>query len=127
MPRTEWTYYLGNYVLRHLLECHFETVGTIDEAIDLVLDRVILTERQRGNTYDYLNSKTEIPLRASFAIPPVEHLTICDSEYVGGLEIAHVLADILKDTIKGAITPEVKVVSDFVRIKHFVGHKKKAQ
>jgi len=127
VPPTEWTYYLRNYLLRHLLEFHFETVGTTDKPIDLVLDRVILTERQRENTYYYLNSKTEIPLRESFAIPPVKHLTICDSEYVGGLEIAHVLADILKETIKGDITPEVKAVSDFVRIKHFVGHKETAQ
>lgn len=127
VPPTEWTYYLRNYLLRHLLEFHFEKVDTIDEPIDLVLDRVILTERQRRNTYDYLNSKTEIPLRASFAIPPVEHLTICDSEYVGGLEIAHALADILKETIKGDITPEQKTVFDFVRIRHFVGHKEKAQ
>jgi len=127
VPPTEWTYYLRNYLLRHLLEFHFETVGTIDEPIDLVLDRVVLTERQRGNTYDYLNSETGIPLRESFSIPPVEHLTICDSEYVGGLEIAHVLADILRETIKGAITREVKVVSDFVRVKHFVGHTEKAR
>jgi len=127
VPSTEWTYYLRNYLLRHLLEFHFETVSTTDEPIDLVLDRVILTERQRGNTYDYLNSKTEIPLRESFSIPPVEHLTICDSEYVGGLEIAHVLADILTETIKGDIKPEVKAVSDFVRVKHFIGHTEKGQ
>jgi len=127
VPSTEWTYYLRNYLLRHLLEFHFETVSTTDEPIDLVLDRVILTERQRGNTYDYLNSKTEIPLRESFSIPPVEHLTICDSEYVGGLEIAHVLADILTETIKGDIKPEVKAVSDFVRVKHFIGHTEKSQ
>jgi hypothetical protein len=127
VPPSEWRYYLRNYLLRHLLEFHFETGGTIDEPIDLVLDRLILTERQRKNTYDYLNSKTEIALRQSFSIPPVEHLTICDSEYVGGLEIAHVLADILRETIKEGITPEIKTVSDFVRIKHFVGHKEKAQ
>jgi len=123
----EWTYYLRNYLLRHLLEFHFETVDTIGEPIDLVLDRVILTERQRENTHAYLNSRTKIPLREPFSTPPVEHLTICDSEYVGGLEIAHVLADTLRETIKGDITPEVKAVSDFVRIKHFVGHREKAQ
>ncbi len=126
VPPTEWTYYLRNYLLRHLLEFHFETVGTTDKPIDLVLDRVILTEGQRENTYAYLNSRTKIPLREPFSIPPVAYLTICDSEYVGGLEIAHVLADILKETIKGDITPEVKAVCDFVRVKHFIGHKEKA-
>ena len=81
--------------------------------------------RQRGNTHDYLNSKTEIPLREPFSIPHVEYLTICDSEYVGGLEIAHALANILRETIKGAIAQEIKTVSDFMRIEHFIGHKKK--
>lgn len=127
VPSTEWTYYLRNYLLRHLLEFHFETVNAIDEPIDLVLDRVVLTEGQRGNTYDYLNSRTGIPLRESFSIPPVEYLTICDSEYVSGLEIAHVLAGILREAIKEESTPEVKVVSDFVRVKHFVGHKERTQ
>ena len=126
-PQSEWVYYLRNYLLRHLLELHFSSNNSLTDSVELVLDRVVLTERQRKNTYDYLNSKTEIPLRESFSIPPVEYLTICDSEYVGGLEIAHVLADILKETIKGDIAPELKAVSDFVRVKHFVGHKEKAQ
>ena len=59
---TEWRYYLRNYLLRHLLEFHFETGMVTEEPIDLVLDRVNLTEEQRANTYDYLSSKTEIPL-----------------------------------------------------------------
>jgi hypothetical protein len=127
VPPTEWTYYLRNYLLRHLLEFHFETLDPTTEPVDLVLDRVTLTETQRRNTYDYLNSKTQIPLRKSFSIPPVRYLTICSSEYVGGLEVSHVLADVLRETIEGGITPEVKAVSDFMRIKHFVGHKEKTQ
>ncbi len=127
VPPSEWPYYLCNYLLRHLLEFHFLEVNTRTEPVDLVLDRVLLSESQRKNTFEYLNSKTAIPLRQPFVIPTILHLTIADSEYVGGLEIAHVLADILKETIKGDITPEVKAVSDFVRIKHFVGHKEKAQ
>lgn len=124
-PR-EWVYYLRNYLLRHLLELHFSiSNNSLADPIDLILDRVVLNEPQRVNTHNYLNSKTEIPLRGAFLIPSIEHLTICDSEYVGGLEIAHVLADILKETIKGDISPEVKTVSDFMVIEHFVGHTKK--
>jgi len=123
----EWAYRLRNYLLRHLLEFHFAVSDTASEPVDLILDRVTLTEKQRKETLDYLNSRTAIPLREKFKIPPIKFLTLADSEYVGGLEIAHVLADILKETIKGDITPEVKAVSDFVRIKHFVGHKEKAQ
>jgi len=125
VPRSEWVHYLRNYLLRHLLELHFSNNNSVTDSVDLVLDRVNLAERQRRNTYNYLNSKTERPLRERFSIPPVEYLTIGDSEYVGGLEIAHVLADILKETIKGTITPEVRAVSDFMRIEHFIGHKEK--
>ena len=104
-----------------------EDSSSQNDSVELVLDRVNLTESQRVNTYNYLNSITKIPLRESFSIPPIKHLTICDSQYVGGLEIAHVLADVLRETIKGDITPEVKAVSDFMRIKHFVGHRERIQ
>ena len=126
VPKREWRYYLRNYLLRHLLELHFSGNRSLVDTVDLVLDRVTLSESQRKETYDYLNSKTRQPLREPFAIPHIEYLTIGDSEYVGGLEIAHVLANILRGKIKGEITPEVTEVSDFVRIEHFVGHKEKA-
>lgn len=124
IPKSEWKFYLRNYLLRHLLELHFSNHNPLGDTVDLVMDRVTLSEDQRRNTYNYLNSKTRIPLREPFAIPPIEYLTIGDSEYVGGLEIAHVLADILRKNIKGEITPEVRAVSDFVRIEHFVGHER---
>jgi hypothetical protein len=125
VPR-EWTYYLRNYLLRHLLESHFSNNDLPNDSIDLVLDRVHLTESQRENTHNYLNSNAEIALREAFSIPYIEHLTICDSEYVGGLEIAHALADILRETITGDITPEVREVSDFMSIEHFIGHREEA-
>ena len=108
------------------MELHFSNHSPPGDTVDLVLDRVTLSESQRKNTYDYLNSKTRRPLREPFAIPPIEYLTIGDSEYVGGLEIAHVLANILRETIKGEITPEIRAVSDFVKIEHFVGHEREA-
>ena len=124
--QSEWPYYLRNYLLRHLLELHFSKKDPISDVVDLVLDRVTLNEEQRVNTHDYLNSRTEIPLREPFSIPKIEYITICDSEYVGGLEIAHVLADVLRETITETITPEVKALSDFIKIRKFVGHKKDA-
>jgi hypothetical protein len=123
---SEWPYYLRNYLLRHLLEFHFAELGNLAEPVDLVLDRTLLNEAQRKNTFEYLNSKTAIPLRERFKIPPIKFLTIADSEYVGGLEIAHILADILRETIKGDITPEVDAVSNFIRINHFMGHNEQA-
>jgi len=127
VPSTEWTYYLRNYLLRHLLEFHFTALNDLNEPIDLVVDRILLNENQRKNTFQYLNSETAIPLKKRFAIPPIEYLTIADSEYVGGLEIAHVLADVLKEFAKGTISKDARKLSDFMGIKHFVGHKKSLQ
>lgn len=124
VPPPEWPYYLRNYILRHLLEFHFSALSTQSGPLDMVLDRVVLTESQRRNTFEYLNSKTTVPLRQPFAIPTVAHLAIADSEYVGGLEIAHVLADILKKHAKRAISRSETEVSDFIRIEEFVGDKK---
>lgn len=60
-------------------------------------------------------------------MPQIEHLTICDSEYVGGLEIAHLLADVLRMTIRGNVRGQVAALSDFFRVEHFVGGRKSTQ
>ena len=127
VPQSEWPYYLRNYLLRHLLEFHytvFDEFNDLSEPIDLVLDRVLLKEIQVKNTLDYLNSRIAIPLREEFKIPPIVHLTIADSHYVGGLEIAHLLAEVLRETAKGTLTPNIKGVSDFMRIEKFLGRRK---
>lgn len=124
VPQSEWPYYLRNYLLRHLLEFHFGEVNKTTEPVDLALDRILLNESQRKNTFNYLNSKTAVPLKQPFAIPTIAHLTIADSEYVSGLQIAHVLADILKEHAAGTISNNLKKLSDFMRIKQFVGEKK---
>jgi len=122
--KREWRYYLRNYILRHLLEFHFSNSTDLSDALDLVLDRVLLSESQRRNTFDYLNGKTAITLRKPFRIPPVSFLTIADSEYVGGLEIAYVLADVLRDTIKGNLNKKIIPLVDFIRIAYFKGSTK---
>lgn len=127
VPSSGWAYYLRNYLLRHLLEFHFAALETPSEPMDLILDRVLLTEKQRKNTIEYLNSKTAIPLRAPFRIPHVTFLTVADSQYVGGLEIAHVLSDILRGFTKGTIPESLKELSDFMRIEHFIGREKETQ
>jgi len=127
VPPSEWKYYLRNYLLRHLLECHFRELNAPNEPVDLIMDRVLLTEEQRRNTLEYLNSNTAIPLRESFKIPPITFLTVADLKYVGGLEIAHLLADILREQVKETISESLKELSDFIRIEHFVGHQKDKQ
>lgn len=123
IPQNKWPYFLRNYLLRHLLEFHFTSNNMPTSTIDLVLDRVALTIEQRDNTHNYLNSRTTIPLNKPFNIPHIQYLTITDSEYTGGLEVAHILCDVLKRTVKGIVSPTQKELSNFMRIRYFVGHK----
>jgi hypothetical protein len=124
VSETEWPYYLRNYLLRHLLEMHYEGKTAVNEDVDLVLDRVMLTEAQRGNTLSYLNSKTHIPLRQPFAIPPIKHLTIADSKYVGALQLVHIVADVIKNCARGKLTSDQKELMASFKIAQFIGHRK---
>lgn len=67
---TEWPYYLRNYLLRHLLQLHFSKNDADGHSVDLVLDRVNLTERQTQNTHAYLNGNPGKPLRESLCDAP---------------------------------------------------------
>jgi hypothetical protein len=119
--KKEWRYYLRNYLLRHLLEYHFSQCDDYVDHLDLVLDRVLLSEAQRQNTTNYLNSKTLIALKEPFKIPPISFLTIADSEYVGGLEIAHVLADVVRDSVKAELNKNIEPIVGFIRKLRFTG------
>jgi hypothetical protein len=123
VAETEWRYYLRNYLLRHLLEMHFSDKPTPNEDTDLVLDRVMLTEAQRANTLSYLNGKTQIALRQPFVIPKIIHLTIADSEYVGALQLVHIIADLVKTCAIGNLSGESEKLSRLFRIVEFIGHK----
>lgn len=125
IPPHEWRYYLRNYVLRHLLEHHFSQEHSLVDTVDLILDRIELTEEQRINTLNYLNSSAPIPLRQPFDIPKIGYLTIADSEYVEALQLTHLLADLLKNYAKGTIMPEQVEFSQFLKVVEFLGHKQK--
>ncbi len=125
IPKKDWPYYLRNYLLRHLLEFHFAQNLASDDEVDLILDRILLTEEQRVNTLSYLNSHTPIPLRQPFTIPHVKHLTIADSKYIGSLQIVHLLAELMKSCAKSKVHEEQSVlIKKFFRIVTFIGHKK---
>ncbi len=121
--KNEWRYYLRNYMLRHLLEYHFNS-SIPNEPVELIIDRIPLTESQLENTRNYLNSQTLPEESVPFAIPYIQHLTLPASEYVGGLEVAHLLADVLKRRIQNNIPPLMEELSGFVRTTHFLGEEK---
>ncbi|MBM2825428.1 MAG: hypothetical protein HW402_1092 [Dehalococcoidales bacterium] len=122
IPETDWRYYLRNYLLRHLLEMHFSGEAMSNDDIDLVLDRVMFSETQRVNTLSYLNSKTQI--RQPFAIPPIKHLTVADSEYVGALQLVHIIADLVRNCAGGRLTSDQEKLATSFKLAALVGHKK---
>lgn len=126
IPPPRWPYYLRNYLLRHLLENHFCQGYYEDDSFDLILDRsgAGLTEIQRMNTLNYLNSSTAMKLREPFRIPPIKHLTEASSEYIEALQIAHLLAELVKGHAKNTIMPEQLELSQFLRIAEFLGQGK---
>ena len=124
IPPTQWTHYLRNYLLRHALEFHFTTGNNLITPIEIILDRFVITEDWQSKSLRYFNSQTPIPLRENFKIPPVLYLTLADSHYVHGIQVAHVLADTLRWQILGNINPTLTELSSFMRIKYFVGEGK---
>lgn len=124
IPEDKWRYFLRNYLLRHLLEHHF-SANIPSGNIDLVLDRVRLSDDQLINTRRYLNS--EVELKEHFSIPPIRYVTNADSEYVGGLAIAHLLVETVKRRIKNDIPKLMDTLSDFVRSAPFKGEEKMPQ
>jgi hypothetical protein len=122
IPSKEWPLYLRHYLLRHLLEFHFSRISTRNP-IDLVMDRVSLSEAQRANLLSYLDSRPEVPLAQPFAIPKIAHLTMADSRYVGGLQTAHILADLVRDVAKSEAHAELTATS-FMGLASFLGRAK---
>jgi hypothetical protein len=50
---------------------------------------------------------------------------VASSDYVCGLEIAHILADIVKQKAMGDVSEKYGELIQFIRIKEFEGHKQK--
>jgi hypothetical protein len=117
-------YRLRNYLLRHLLEFHFSYDDVPKMETDIILDRWSLSERQHQETFNYLNSKTAVALEQPFALPEIAYLTIADNEYICGLELAHILADMVKKKATNKLSNKYSKLISFMRIKEFVGHQK---
>jgi len=117
----KWSYYLRNYILRHALEFHFSTCDDLSAPIEIVADRFVVPEEHKQESQRYFNSQTPTPLKERFRIPPVSHLVLADSHYIHGIQVAHVLADMLKLKIKDNITAQLAELSSFMRTQHFIG------
>jgi hypothetical protein len=89
------------------------------------LDRVSLFESQFRGTFNYLNSNTTTSLARRFSLPGITHLTIADNEYICGLELAHILADVVKKKAMNKLSDEYAKLVWFMRIQEFIGILKK--
>ncbi len=126
LGKPEASHRLRNYLLRQSLEHRFsldEEVGA--KSIHLVLDRISINRRQRTEMEDYLVS-TPPHLQRPFRFPPIALFVISDSRYTGGLQLAHLVADIVKEHAKHPRGTIDAGVSGFVRVTEFLGSRRPA-
>ena len=86
-----------NFILRLLLEHHFQNYPIQSRYYDLVLDRVDLTRKQADNLWHYLYG--------NLAIPNPSHITHASSIYVEGLQVVHHIAEGFKESLRREDTP----------------------
>ena len=86
-----------NYILRRLLEHHFQQYQLQSEHYDLVLDRIELTLQQDLHLRQYISGNRNIPTPT--------HITHAASIYVEGLQVVHHIANGYMDVVGGASPP----------------------
>lgn len=119
--KSDWAHHLRNYLLRVALEHHYEPYGVEGRSIDLVLDRIAVNVEQHRNLEDYLANRPTVPRREPFRLPRLEYLTISDSQYTGALQIAHVVADVVKRYARMIIPADNSAPIEFIRVSAFLG------
>ena len=86
-----------NYMLRRLLEHHFQRYQLQSEQYDLILDRVEMTREQTENLREYISRNRNIPTPT--------HITHAASIYVEGLQVVHHIANGYKSVVDGNPVP----------------------
>ena len=86
-----------NYILRRLLEHHFQSYRLQSEHYDLILDRTETTRKQRTALRIYLSGNQNIPTP--------DYITHAASIYVEGLQVVHHIANGFKDVVTGGDVP----------------------
>ena len=86
-----------NYILRRLLEHHFQSCQLQSKQYDLVLDRIELTREEAENLRQYLSGNRNIPTPT--------HITHAASIYVEGLQVVHHIANGFKGVVDGGSLP----------------------
>ncbi len=86
-----------NYMLRRLLEHHFQQHQLQSDHYDLVIDRVELTLEETLNLRNYIAGNRNIPTPT--------HITHAASIYVEGLQVVHHIANGYRSAVDGRDSP----------------------
>ena len=86
-----------NYVLRRLLEFHFQHYPLLSKQYDLILDRFEMTAGARENLLQYL--------AGNWFLPTPKHITHAASAYVDGLQFVHHIANGFAGAAVGGSAP----------------------
>ena len=86
-----------NYILRRLLEHHFQRYPLQSNQFELVLDRVDLTREETDNLQLYIAGNRNIPTP--------KYITHASSIYVEGLQVVHHIANGYKDVVDSGLVP----------------------
>ena len=93
-----------NYMLRRLLEHHFQRYPLQSRQYDLILDRIELTREETENLRQYISG--------NIYIPTPTHITHAASIYVEGLQVVHHIANGYKSVVGGSHShPELSFVN----------------
>ena len=87
-----------NYMLRRLLEGHFEKLQLRSAQYELILDRIDMNSRQFENLRQYIEG--------NLSIPSPNYITHASSIYVECLQIVHHIASGFKNVVSGGEIPE---------------------
>lgn len=109
----------------HLLEFHFGRIWLGADKVELVIDRITMSPTQRRNLEDYLSQSPTIPLQRPFRIPQIEHVTMADSRYVEGLQLAHVFTEVLADFARNSTRTDVLELTKFFGVSCLIGQRQK--
>ena len=101
-----------NYMLRRLLEHHFNSYPLQSDQYDLVLDRIDMTIEQMANLRRYLAINRNIPTPT--------HVTHASSIYVEGLQLVHHIANGYKNVVVAGSQPPDEL--SFVNAKDVTGN-----
>ena len=93
-PNPVW---FRNYMVRRLLEHHFQRYPLQSNQYDLVLDRIDMSREATENLREYIAGNWKIPTPA--------HITHASSIYVEGLQVVHHIANGYKDVVSGGLVP----------------------